>query len=173
MTLEEEIFSRHIGKRAALDSNLLLVLISGFLDVRLFKSFKRLSDYTIEDRELLVRLLKSFTVLITTPHVLTEVCNLANSLSESYKLRWNQTLAAIVGSESTNIGLREKWKPVAELVERPEFLPFGLTDTALAELSTEALIVTEDYRLSGFLKSRAVPVLNFRDLRKLRLFVNE
>jgi len=172
MTLEEEIFSRHIGKNIALDSNLLLVLIAGLLDLRLFKSFKRLGDYTVEDHQLLVRLLGSFKVLVTTPHVLTEACNLANSLSESYKLRWHAVLAAMAASENVKLGLREEWKSMAVLAGRSEFLPFGLTDTALAELSTQALLLTEDYRLSGFLKYRGIPVLNFGDLRKLRLFAN-
>ena len=49
MTLEEELFSRNIGKNIALDSNLLLVLIAGSLGVRLFKSFKRVSAYSLED----------------------------------------------------------------------------------------------------------------------------
>jgi rRNA-processing protein FCF1 len=172
MTLEEELFSRHIGKCIALDSNLLLVLVSGSLDVRLFKSFKRVSEYTIEDYQLLVRLLQAFTVLIATPHVLTEVSNLANSLPESYRYEWHATLAAIVGSDKASV-VQERWRPAAELVERPEFLPFGLTDTALTDLSSEALVVTEDYRLSGFLRDRGIPVLNFCDLRRIRLFAND
>jgi hypothetical protein len=161
-----------MGKCIALDSNLLLVLVCGSMDVRLFKSFKRVSDYTVKDYELLVRLLQAFTVLIATPHVLTEVSNLANSLPESYRYEWNSTLAAIVGSEKISVGMREHWRQAAELVGRPEFLPFGLTDTALAELSSEALVVTEDYRLSGFLRNRGIPVLNFGDLRKIRVFAN-
>jgi rRNA-processing protein FCF1 len=170
MTLEEELFSRHLGKSIALDSNLLLVLIAGSLGVQLFKSFKRVRAYTMEDYELLVRLLQSFTVLITTPHVLTEVSNLANSLRASYKYDWYTSFAALVGSER-NIGVREKWSPAADLSEEPEFLQFGLTDTALAELTSEALVVTEDYRLSGTLRNRGIPVLNFGDLRSVQRLI--
>jgi rRNA-processing protein FCF1 len=126
----------------------------------------------MEDYELLVRLLQSFTELITTPHVLTEVGNLANSLRESYKYDWYKYVAALVGSEE-NIAVREQWVPAAKLAQRPEFLPFGLTDTALAELASQALVVTDDYRLSGTLTSRGIPVLNFRDLRRLRLHGND
>ncbi len=121
MTLEEELFSRHVGKNIALDSNLLLVLIAGSLGFQLFKSFKRVSDYTMEDYELLIRLLRSFTVLITTPHVLTEVSNLANSLRESYKYEWYTYFAALVGSEK-NIGVREQWTPAAELAQKTRVL---------------------------------------------------
>lgn len=171
MTLEEELVSRHIGKSIALDSNLLLVLIAGSLGARLFNSFKRVNEYSIEDYELLVRLLKSFGALITTPHVLTEVNNLANSLRDSYKYEWHSYFAALVGSEK-NIGVQEKWTPAAELAKSPEFTAFGITDAALTELTAEALVLTDDYRLSGSLRSRGIPVLNFRDLRKLQLFVN-
>ena len=172
MTLEEELFSRHIGKSIALDSNLLLVLIAGSMGAQLFKSFKRVSGYRMEDYELLVRLLGSFSVLITTPQVLTEVSNLANGLRESYRYDWNTHFAALVGSEK-NIGVREQWNPAAELALKPDFLPFGLTDTALVELASQALVVTEDYRLSGSLKTRGIPVLNFGDLRKLQLYGND
>lgn len=171
MTLEEELVSHYIGKNIALDSNLLLVLIAGSLGVRLFKSFKRVSDYSMDDYELLVRFLKSFTALITTPHVLTEVSNLANSLRDSYKHEWYGYFAALIGSEK-NIGLQEEWSPAVELAESPEFAAFGIADAALTKLSSDALVLTDDYRLSGSLRSRGIPVLNFRDLRKLELFVD-
>jgi uncharacterized protein YacL len=50
----------------------------------------------------------------------------------------------------------------------PEFKAFGITDAALTNLSLDALVVTEDYRLSGVLQSRGIHVLNFGDLRKLQ-----
>lgn len=173
MTIEERLFAHHRGKTVLLDSNLLLVLLSGALGTRIFKTFKRISEYQFSDYELLTRLLGSFSILLTTPHILTEISNLAESLTGTYRRDWDTNFVALVRSEKTRIGVREKWTSAAELSERPEFLPFGLTDTALAELSTEALVLTEDYRLSGFLKSRGIPVLNFSDLRKLRPFTND
>jgi uncharacterized protein YacL len=55
----------------------------------------------------------------------------------------------------------------------PEFLAFGITDAALTKLSSEALVITEDYRLSGALKGQGTPVLNFGDMRKMHLFAND
>ena len=173
MKFEEKLFARHLGKNILLDSNLLLVFLSGALGAKFFGRFKRVGDYKMEDYELLVRFMKSFTVLFTTPHILTEVSNLADSLTGSYKRDWDVNFAALVRSEKTRIGVREKWTSAAELSELPEFLPFGIADTALTQLSSEALVVTEDYRLSGVLKSRGLPVLNFGDLRKLRLHGNQ
>lgn len=170
MISEEHLFSRFKGKAVLLDANLLLVFLAGFLGARGFKSFKRVHDYTFGDYELLVRLLSSFSILLTTPHILTEVCNLADSLTGSLKRDWDLNFAVLVRSEKTRIGVRERWAPAAELSYLAEFSPFGIADTAVAQLASEALVVTEDHRLSGFLGSRGVPVLNFDDLRKLQLY---
>jgi hypothetical protein len=173
MTLEEQLFARHIGRGILLDSNLLLVFLSGLLGAHLFRSFKRIGGYTIRDYELLVRLLQCFTVLITTPHILTEVSSLANSLQEPYKRDWYLNLATLIASEQEPVGLQEKWTPATELAGMPEFVAFGITDAALIKLSSEALIITEDYRLSGVLNGQGTHVLNFGDLRKMQLFVND
>jgi hypothetical protein len=171
MTLEEKLFAHHRGKSVLLDSNLLLVFLTGSLSPRLFGQFKRVSTYTLDDYELLVRLLSSFTTLLTTPHILTEVCNLANSLPEWLRPDWNRNFATLIASQQDTPGLRERWTPAIELAQKPEFIAFGITDAALTELSSEALVVTEDYRLSGVLRSQGVPVLNFGDLRKLQQLI--
>jgi len=168
MTIEEQLFASFSGKGVLLDSNLLLVFLSGLLGARLFQRFKRVSEYTLEDYDLLVRVLGSFTELVTTPHILTEVSNLANSLPESYKRDWYSNLATLIASQRAPVGLRERWTSAVDLAKMPEFLAFGITDAALTQLSSEALVITEDYRLSGSLRSQGVPVLNFGDLRKLR-----
>jgi rRNA-processing protein FCF1 len=49
----------------------------------------------------------------------------------------------------------------------PEFSAFGITDAALTNLTSDVLVVTEDYRLSGVLQSQGVPIVNFRDFRKM------
>jgi hypothetical protein len=171
MTLEEQLFATHRGKSVLLDSNLLLVFLAGSLSPRLFSQFKRVSAYTINDYELLVRLLSAFTTLLTTPHILTEVSNLANSLPEWLKPDWHRNFAALIASEQDTPGLRERWTPATELSQIPEFIAFGITDAAVTELSADALVVTEDYRLSGVLRSKGIAVLNFGDLRKLQQLI--
>lgn len=173
MTIEESLFADHRGKAVLLDSNLLLVFLSGALGIRVFRSFKRVSRYQFSDYELLARFLASFSVLLTTPHILTEVSNLADSLTGSYKRDWDTNFIALLRSERTRIGMRETWVSAVELSEEPEFLPFGITDTALTQLSAEALVVTEDHRLSGYLRNRGVAVLNFDHLRELQLPGND
>jgi hypothetical protein len=169
MLLEEEIFARHSGKRILLDSNLLLVLLAGRFDARLFGRFKRISTYSLRDYELLEHLVKRFSILFTTPHILAEVSNLANSLSEQWREDWLRSMAAQVTCLNCMPVFDEYWIPAKQLVLSPEFLAFGLTDASLAQLSDLALIITDDFRLSGFLRRKGVPILNFRDLRNLQI----
>jgi hypothetical protein len=169
MTLEEQLLIRYQGKSVLLDSNLLLVFLSGTLGRGVFERFKRVSEYSFDDYELLVALLRSFKILLTTPHILTEVNSLANSLPTWYKQEWSENFAALIASEDESPGLSEKWIPAAELSAIPEFEKFGITDAAITRLSSEGLVITADYRLSEVLRARGVSVINFRDLRKLQI----
>jgi hypothetical protein len=168
MFLEEQIFERHVGKNILLDSNLLLVLLAGKLDERLFGSFKRIARYTLEDYELLEQLVGKFSVLLTTPHVLTEVSNLGNSLSGQWRQDWSRNLALFISCQGCQPLVDECWTPAKQLVLNAEYLAFGLTDTSLAQLSNDALLVTDDFKLSGFLRQHGFSILNFRDLRTIQ-----
>lgn len=173
MTLEETLLERYRGKAVLLDSNLLLVFISGTLGRAAFARFKRVSDYSYDDYELLVGLLGAFKTLLTTPHILTEVSNLANSLPEWYKSEWYENFAALISTSGQSTSLDEKWTPASELSTLQEFDQFGITYAALTRLSREGLVITSDYRLSSVLRSRALPVINFQDLRKLRELIQK
>ena len=167
MSIQEELFARHVRKSVLLDSNLLLVLLTGSSDPTLFARFKRVSGFTVDDYDLLIRFLGFFTTILTTPHVLTEVSNLANSLPEWCKIDWFRNFAVLIASEKRTPGLRECWLPARDLARTPEFAAFGMTDAALCQLSSEALVLTEDYRLSGMLRHKGKDVLNFAELRLL------
>ena len=162
---EEEIFERYAGKNVLLDSNLLLLVVSASADIRSLSSFKRVADFTVQDYELLVRFLKSFKILVTTPHILTEVSNLANSLSGSYRRNFFNRFTALIHAGEDHSSVVERWTPALKLASLPEFPLLGITDCAVGDLGFDALVVTADYRLSGVLRNRGIPVLNFRDLR--------
>ncbi len=165
MLREELLFTRFKGKSVLLDSNLLLVFLTGSLGPRVFERFKRISSYSMDDYDLLVSFVACFSTLLTTPHILTEVSNLANSLPSWYKPEWYEKLAALIRCQNVAIQVHEKWIPAFELACFPEFSEFGITDSAVAKLCCESLVVTEDYRLSGVLQSRNIPVINYCDLR--------
>ncbi len=162
MLHEDELIQKFRGKGILVDSNLLLLLLIGSHDLSLISRFKRTSGYTIDDYKLLADFVQMFSGVTTTPHVLTEVSNLANSLGSPVKEQW-------FGHFRTTLQLFEEHPLNAQsLSAKDEFLVFGLTDAALCTLCGEVLLVTEDYRLSGYLRSKQYPVINFSDIRTLQ-----
>ena len=83
MTWQEKIYAQHVGKKLILDANLLLVLLIGIFNVGWLGKFKRVVGYSGQDYDLLVQFLAAFPTLLTTPHILAEVSNLAGGLPET------------------------------------------------------------------------------------------
>jgi hypothetical protein len=158
MSPEEVIFAEYRGKRILLDANLLLLYSIGTFERTRVSHFKRTSSFTEQDFELLAGLLPSFRTVVTTPHILTEVSNLANSLPSDIKPLWSEHFAQQVQS------FLEVFQPAAELTRISTYKAFGLADSAIHHASHDTLILTEDFRLSGYLRTQGVATLNFRDL---------
>lgn len=165
MTLEEALFERHRGKAILLDTNLLVVLLAGSLGMHLFKRFDRVSSYSFDDYDLLLRLLREFRELITTPHILTEVSNLGNKLTGSYHQDWFVNLAAWIQTQGKHASVREEWTPAHHLAAQPHFTRFGITDCAILDRAAQPLVLTDDFALFGVLRKRNVDVINFAELR--------
>jgi hypothetical protein len=125
-------------------------------------SFKRLNSFQSEDIELLSETLKVFSALKTTPHVLTEVSNLANALPGWIKEDWSQYFTKQIQLIS------EEWTPAATIATG-DFMWLGLTDAALARLASTHVILTLDFPLSNSLESQGLNVINFTHLRSLWL----
>jgi hypothetical protein len=151
-----------IGMPAILDSNLLLLQWCASFDRGLIGTFKRLNSYGIEDIDLLSDTLKLFSVLQTTPHVLTEVSNLANSLPKWMKEDWSEHFSRQIEVIS------EEWTSAATIATG-NFMWLGLTDAALASLAKTHVILTIDFPLSNSLASQGLNVINFTHLRSLWL----
>lgn len=64
------------------DANILLLFFIGSYDTKLITRFKRTSRFTVRDYELVGNFLAAFERRITTPHILTEVSNLAGQLPQ-------------------------------------------------------------------------------------------
>jgi len=163
MTLSEHpLLKPYAGKPAILDSNLLLFSWCSSFNPYLVSSFKRLNSFQSEDIELLSETLKVFSALKTTPHVLTEVSNLANALPGWIKEDWSQYFTKQIQLIS------EEWTPAATIATG-DFMWLGLTDAALARLASTHVILTLDFPLSNSLESQGLNVINFTHLRSLWL----
>jgi hypothetical protein len=149
------------GKPVILDSNVLLLYWCASFDSRLVSAFKRLNSFSREDIELLHRTLQFFPNISSTPHVLTEVSNLANSLPQWRKDEWAGHFARQVDV------VEERWIS-AKTIAQTSAIFLGLTDAVLCELASTYVILTIDFPLSNYLESRKLNVLNFNHLRDSR-----
>jgi hypothetical protein len=159
---DNPLLKQHIGRPAILDSNMLLLYWCASFDPGLVSTFKRLNSFQDEDIELLLETLKVFSAIRTTPHVLTEVSNLANSLPKWRKQDWSEYF-----SRQIEI-IAEEWIPAHSIATDP-LMVLGLTDAGLAALASTHVILTIDFPLSNSLESRGLNVINFTHLRSLWL----
>jgi hypothetical protein len=159
---DHPLLKPHLGKRAILDSNLLLFHWCVGFNPNLITTFKRLSSFQAEDVELLFETLKVFSTVRTTPHVLTEVSNLTNQLPAWVKQDWYMHF-----SHQIEV-IPEEWTPAATIASG-DFMWLGLTDAALAAFAETHVILTLDFPLSNSLQSRGLNAINFTHLRSLWL----
>ena len=144
-----------------LDSNLLLLWVTAQYDPRLLRTFKRVQMFTQDDAILLAWVVDRFKAIVTTSHVVTEVANLANSLTSRSRVGWFTALA-----EFSQISI-EHTEPLNSLAQREEFVRFGVTDCALSHLAGSYQVLTTDYRLSSYANAAGTAILNFDDLRSM------
>ncbi len=84
MSEAETLLARYKRKGVLVDSNLLLLLFVGLFDPARIKKFKRTGHFSEVDFRLLVNFLAYFDKAITTPHILTEVSNLAGPIGSHF-----------------------------------------------------------------------------------------
>jgi hypothetical protein len=155
------LLARFRGKPVILDTNVLLLYWCATFDSALVHTFKRLNSFSGGDIALLKRTLKLFPKISTTPHVLTEVSNLANSLP---RWRWEDWTRYFVRQVDV---VEEEWTSAQTVVRNPAIF-LGLTDAALCTLASSHVILTVDFPLSNYLESRKLNGLNFNHLRESR-----
>lgn len=146
------------NREVVLDSVLLLLLTLGSYEPRTFRSLKRFAAFEIEDLISLRSFVQKRKIKIT-PHLVTEVCSLANQLPEEVRTGYFRYLAKTVS------GFTETSLPSADLVSKEPFIRFGITDTMLFALIHNSTVVTEDGRLRAFLHRRAFNAWSLADIK--------
>jgi hypothetical protein len=156
---EHSLVQPYLGRCVVLDTNVLLLHLLCTLDFSLLASFKRLGMFEAYDYLLLSELLKLFPARYTTPHVLTEVSNLANSLPGWRKSSWTELFSQHIQL------IPELFEDSSLIASDASAIRFGLTDAALVSLAKTHLVITVDWPLTGFLESRNLAVLNLQHLK--------
>ena len=152
---------RRLPPELALDSNLLLLLTIGSFEPQAINSFKRISSFSKDDLKLLQDTVSGRRLLVT-PHVLTEVSNLANGLPELLRQGFHRYLAVAVPT------FTERYTESRNLCLSRVFQLFGMTDAALWSMAMGALVITEDGRLMDYLRRHGGSVMSLSELRELR-----
>lgn len=152
---------KHAGRGALVDSNLLVLLLVGMVNRQRILNFKRTQNFTIEDFDLLTRLIDCFGRLITTPHVLSQASDLAD-LRDMELLEVRRRFRLIV-DQATEFN-----DPSRVLVADPIFERLGLADAAISRISSRGvLVVTADLDLQLEVQRRGADALNFNHVRHL------
>jgi hypothetical protein len=167
--LAEEMVARYASWGVLVDTNILLIYLAGLWDRTLVERFSRNDKgYTADDFDALDKLIARFQLVLTTPHILTEVSNLSNALG--FKRNDPDAadhLARVVAfllstceervPKDTILG--ERWRP---LLAR-----FGVTDVSIMEACRihRCLVLTDDAKLCDALGRLDVDVLNFSNIR--------
>ncbi len=149
------------GQRGALvDTNILLLFFVGAFDRTLVPRFKRTQQFAEEDYDTALKMLASFSPIVTTPHILTEVSNLAGQLPEHQK-------SGFFAKFGDGISLLEEHHvPGIDLATAPKFNRFGITDVAVKHIAERGyLVITDDFRLSQYLQSVDIDAINFNHVR--------
>ena len=154
------LVQKYRRKGILVDANLLVVLLVGQLGPAHLKNCRATKSFTPDDFSLLQRFVVQFDTLVTTPHILTEVSNLAGSLPEPLLGEFRAVFRAVVESMS------EQSRPAREIAWDAQFLRFGLTDTAITLIAPgRYLVLTVDLPLCGLMHRRNVAVINFNHIR--------
>ena len=152
---------KYCHKGVLIDANLLIGYLVGTIHPRHLAICRATTKYFgEEDFPLLDRFLAQFDRIITTPHVLTEVSNLAGRLPDSLHTEFRLLFRVMIGRFS------EQFKSSQTVSEHNDFLRFGLTDTAISMIApSRYLVLTDDVALYGLLTKRKVDVINFNYVR--------
>jgi hypothetical protein len=153
----------HRKKGVLVDANLLLLFFVGLFDQAQIQRFKRTRQYTPEDHDILVRLLKFFDgKVMTTPNILTEVSNLSGQFGEPTRSGYFKAFSRGISL------LQEHYVKSSGSAEAEHFVLMGLTDTAILSLAAAGhLVLTDDFPLAQRLQKAGADVINFNHVRTL------
>ena len=142
------------------DSNLLLVWVTGSVSPRLLKSFSRTTSYSEEDFTLLSDYMGRFNAVVILPNTATEVSNLLGKLKGDDGKNAANILAAAIGE------WEEQYIASRDASQQIEFAWLGLTDAAILLAATDDVeVITDDAKLYSRLLERGASAVNFTHIR--------
>lgn len=143
-----------------LDASIALLYCIGRLDRNLISNFKRTIAFAPEDFDTLIRVVRAFNAIATTPNILSEVCNFAGQLSEPRRTEFFHRFTDLL------VPQQEHYISTANAAAVPSFPRIELTDATVHRLCEQGFgALTVDRRLVAELETSGLPVLNFNHIR--------
>jgi hypothetical protein len=159
----ELLLARYKNTGVLIDTNLLLLYFVGAYDPHRIPKFKRTMTFAVEDFYTLLGFFNYFRIVVTTPNILTEVNSLAGQLPGDLRASFNPVFAERLAD------LEEHYTESKNLSQLPHFGKFGLTDAGIVDLAQgRYLVLTDDFRLFGYLQKSGTDAINFNHIRTLR-----
>ncbi len=159
----QRLVNRYRRKGILLDTNLLLLLFVGLVNIGWIGQFKRISNqkFTAAEFSLLEDIVNQSSLLLTTPHILAETSNfIFQDHSE------NQPLALLAIAKNLQ-AFKERRPEAKKLVMTEAFAKFGLTDSGILDLPPgKYLVLSVDAELVVALQKKKVDAINFNHLRQ-------
>ena len=160
MTEIDRLIERYRARGLVIDANLLPLLVVGMTNPSRVERFSRTQMYSLADFGLVAGFASQFQKVITTPHVLTEVSNLANLKEpELGKLRSRLRMIVEQGDE-----IRET---ASNLMQSRVYTSLGLGDAAVANAANQRLLLTDDLDLYCTVRAQGGDAVNFNHIRPL------
>jgi predicted nucleic acid-binding protein len=153
---------RHLFKGGLLiDTNLLVLFVVGTAAKEYIAKHKKLTEFTVEDYDLLVKLIARASEVLVTPNTLTETSNLAAYIGEPARSKVLDVLRMV------SIDSQERYVPSSAAARRSEFIRLGLADAALLEATAaeKVTLLTADFNLYHAALAKGSQALNFNHLR--------
>jgi hypothetical protein len=155
------LIRRHQAKGVLVDTNLLVLYLVGSVNRRRVTDFKRTAAFSIEDFDLLGRLIAWFGKLMVTPHVLSQVSDLTK-LQGKELAQLRSLFKELVET------MEETFDESRILVTHPVFARLGLADAAIAKVCSRGILVlTTDVELYLSLQALGADAVNFNHVRAL------
>jgi hypothetical protein len=159
--LDAELLGRYKTRGILVDSSLLVVYLVGLFDPHQLINCRAIkSSFTTAEFQLLARIIGKFDAVVTTPHVLTEVSNLAGKLPARLHIAFRNFFADVINR------LEERNAAAIDLVATTQFARFGIADTAITLIAPgQYFVLTEEIALYLHLSANGVDVMNFSHVR--------
>lgn len=149
--------------RLLLDTNLLVLLVTGLTDVAYIGKNKRLASFDERDFEIVHALAGSAGAIVFSPNVLSETSNLIRYSWGSVRMEVSETLGRLTSA------FGEEYVPTTSVLANPDFARLGVTDCVLlSQAATGAHLLTDDLDLYLASVGAGQAATNYNHIREAR-----